>query len=195
MPVRERPIIFSVPMVLALLKRQKTQTRRLVKPQPDARSLKFGRCPYGEPGDRLWVRETWALMRGDDEEIRDWPRHRAIPTQDPGGGWRVWYRAGHIWESGFRSDQGFRWRSPIHMPRWAARLVLEIVSVHTERLSEISENGVRAEGFGSFMEFYDYFLQLNKKRVTDADNPWLWVVRFRVLDAAGEEEANRREDA
>lgn len=124
-------------------------------------------------------------MRGDDEEIRDWPRHRAIPTQDPGGGWRVWYRAGHVWDSGFRSDRGFRWRSPIHMPRWASRLLLEIVSVHVERLAEISECSVKAEGFRSFLEFYDFFLKLNRGRMTDADNSWLWVIRFRVSEVRG----------
>lgn len=154
--MRERPILFSAPMVRAILDGRKTQTRRVVKPAIPHRAnlLRIDdgaayfcdgdhpkhhaceeheyavRCPYGQPGDRLWVRETWGLA-GD------------MP-HDPG---YVEYRAdckdGRHNEVG---DAVQRWRPSIHMPRWASRISLEVTGVRVERLQEISDEDAIAEG-------------------------------------------------
>ncbi|NBD11804.1 hypothetical protein GTY96_22835 [Corallococcus sp. c25j21] len=159
--MRERPILFSGPMVRAILAGRKTVTRRLIKPQPtDVEFWLHGKpsnsrdglptmrdatgkgwaacgpftCPYGKPGDRLWVKETYALDR-----IHDPTRPSAVlPTllRDR------WYRAdGEQWVP-LRG----RWRPSIHMPRWASRLTLEVASVRVERLHDITEEDAQAEG-------------------------------------------------
>lgn len=149
----ERPILFSAPMVRALLAGTKTQTRRALKRQPWAScSIEEGhegetpfvysalhgagpgyeveesrtpcRCPYGQPGDRLWVRETWA-PHPDFPEMAA----RAVYRADP--------------ECKYDVD---RWRPSIHMPRRASRILLEITGVRVERLQDISEVDADAEG-------------------------------------------------
>lgn len=175
MTPRERPIIFSDPMVRAILAGRKTQTRRIIRPQPDPdsyvgwfdnivgrpASFAVGRpmssnvreisCPYGKAGYRLWVRETWHAcpLCGHD--------------QGPTRGRCISYRAGG-WArapSGAPDDGGERddasqptigdcsqrgWRSPIFMPRWASRITLEVTRVWPERLLDISEADAKAEG-------------------------------------------------
>lgn len=145
--MKERPILFSAPMVRAILDGAKTQTRRVVKLGAPPRGCRpwrlqgndnirfpvfvadadapgdFGaagsiKCPYGVPGDRLWVRETWY---GD--------------TLDG-----VVYRADID-----QLDEG-QWRPSIFMPRWASRITLEITDVRVQRLQDISEEDARAEG-------------------------------------------------
>lgn len=155
----DRPILFSAPMVRALLEGRKTQTRRAIKPQPRGRidpvvSFNHGRMeiafgpdmrdkdgapkwwrPLAQAGDRLWVRETCAI----------------VSTVDPGF---VLYRA-----DGYEAEcvrQGFdkpfppeseaRWRPSIHMPRWASRITLEVIDVRVEHLHDISEADAIAEG-------------------------------------------------
>ncbi len=145
---KERPILFSGPMVRALLDGSKTQTRRAMKPQPtefvggpgvtlrdgspaplvplDDSVEPYGReivCPYGQPGDRLWVREAHAI-----------------------DGKKVFFRAGHKESEGAGPRVDIRWRPSIHMPRWACRITLEIISVRVERLQDISEADALAEG-------------------------------------------------
>ena len=149
---KERPIIFSGPMVRAILEGRKTQTRRIVKPQPDENGLSFmpnapldwrddvhgdwnpwkGETPDGDtwrgrvqcwPGDRLWVRETW-------QEV-DWP-----PT-----GPRIVYRANN-------DADPAKWRPSIFMPRAMSRITLEVLSVRVELLQDISEEDASAEGAG-----------------------------------------------
>lgn len=155
--MKERPILFSAPMVRAILDGRKTQTRRIVKPQPDIvadggsvvgvftpEDQKYGRlgkalsCPYGQPGDRLWVRETW----------RDWSEsawHYAadgtvIPKQrDRDLAAFLAQRAPFTWES-------YSWRPSIHMPRAASRITLEIIEIRVERLQDVSEADALAEG-------------------------------------------------
>lgn len=137
--VRERPILFSGPMVRAILEGRKTQTRRVLKNPDDGVSttIEDGSplycddggfwhprpCPYGQPGDRLWVREAHQLSP-------DGPIYRATArehgTYEPGG-------AGP-------------WRPSIHMPRWASRITLEITDVRVERVQEITEDDAIAEG-------------------------------------------------
>lgn len=162
--MKERPILFSAPMVRAILAGTKTQTRRIVKPQPDEApgmdctrlrfKLKDGSecadiakestdvcimCPYGMPCDRLWVRETgWEPSEPSLRELRDgadtWPKYA--------------YDADGI--SDYEREDFKRWgwkrRPSIFMPRWASRITLEITDVRVERLQEISEADARAEG-------------------------------------------------
>jgi hypothetical protein len=146
--MKSRPIIFSGPMVRAIMDGRKTQTRRPIKPQPEKRmdfhwwyknkglqattdSIGIYRmCPYGVPGDRLWVRETWAVQHAYD----GW-KPRELMRSTP-----VIYMA--TWEG----PCGLLKRHSIHMPRWASRITLEILDVRVERVQEISEGGSRGEG-------------------------------------------------
>jgi hypothetical protein len=224
--VRERPILFSGPMVRAILAGRKTQTRRVVKPQPrrdgdgplmwrtspySAVGSFEGRvpdevlaqCPYGASGDRLWVRETWALLGDDDGS----PITLDGLQCSAGEAWRL-YRADtqptkyglDLLPGGAHFDG--RWRPSIHMPRWASRLSLEVLSVRVERLQEISEEDAKAEGVqpiaievahlgevcgGGALTAREQFGALwdtiNGDRAPWADNPWVWRVEFRRVEA------------
>ena len=186
----ERPILFSGPMVRAILEGRKSQTRRVVKPQPASHQGRIEwsyhnpgwwivqgdvsntwsrvRCHYGVPGDRLWVRETFNP---------DWTD-------------RVIYKAdgGSAVEAGWPREP--RWKPSIFMPRRACRLVLEVTGVRVERLQEISSTDAEAEGVQcqpmsakGFVDYYrDLWDRLNAKRAPWASNPWVWVVEFRRLD-------------
>jgi len=222
--VKERPILFSGPLVRAILEGRKTVTRRLVKPLPqyiggaggedDASNWGWetecgafvvmggdfkpyqgddyshvstsylANCPHGAPGDRLWVRETFAL----DEHFDEWS-----PRGTAGLGPNVWYRSdpGH---SELSTDDRGKWRPSIHMPRWASRIDLEIVSVRAERLQNITDEDVTREGIvwdegecppylgtiarARFAHLWD---SINAKRpgASWADNPWVWRIEFR----------------
>jgi hypothetical protein len=159
-------------MVRAILRDEnpKTQTRRALRKQPppgytrhcwfDAPTYGFTdepepaadwwtiRCPYGVPGDRLYTKETWALVLGDEDGIDDWTGR--IPDSHPGLGWQVWYRSGHPWANDHPDDRGFRWRPSIFMPRWASRITLEVTEVRVERLQAITEEDAVAEGMHAF---------------------------------------------
>ena len=177
---RERGIIFSGESVRAIFAGRKTTTRRVVKPRPtlvldakasvaafvDRRLTPMGerdvlvRCPYGAPGDQLWVRETW---RGGDDTLDT-----------------VNYRAD---ADGF--DQfALTWRSPIFMPRRFSRLTLEITSVRVERLQEITEEDVVREGLTERLSLRDGFADgwdsLNGKRAPWESDPWVWAIGFEV---------------
>ena len=187
----ERPILFSAPMVRALLDDTKTQTRRLVKPQPRRvdGGVPFGdgpawahaepgsalmRCPYGKRGDRLWVRETWAR---DDEDGT--LMYRADLGRDMNA---------DAWEQGrLEGVPRYRWRPSIHMPRAASRIALEVTGVRVERLHQISRGDAMAEGcpFANMQDgesprrWYEYLWRaINGPDSWDA-NPWVWVVEFR----------------
>src|SRR4051812_10208675 len=162
--VRERPILFSGPMVKALLAGTKTQTRRVMRPQPERDShglwtglgmggyfaehvfgpcaLKLGTpCPHGVPGDHLWVRETWqCYVVGKNDLLAPTPRPALCS---------IGYAATEDTRVGTASDfaryEG-PWRPSIFMPRWASRLTLEITDVRVQRLQEITEEDARAEG-------------------------------------------------
>ena len=157
---REKPILFSAPMVRAILDGSKSQTRRVVKlkshhtieerddgkPWPwmydgDRDADHWLPCPYGQPGDRLWVRETWGdCTKGAD--IMGGTKYDA-----------PWYRAdadaygllGHDGLGAVYSEE-IKWRPSIHMPRWASRITLDITGVRVERLQDISEADAQAEG-------------------------------------------------
>ena len=185
--VKERPILFSAPMVCAILEDKKTQTRRAVNPQPwlepdgalgwrskgDYIEWNNGRgdlSPYGVPGDRLWVRETW--------------HHEDASCFDPkcGQPTHIFYRVTEPY------PESIRWRPSIFMPRWASRITLEITDVRVQRVQEISYEDQLAEGFevghpaGPLHWFQGLFDFLNKKRgYSWASDPWVWVIEFRRI--------------
>jgi hypothetical protein len=223
--MKELGILFSAPMVRALLDGTKTQTRRACKPanehalsyvvgpgeeRSDLAAGWFGdeegdllfRCPYGKPGDRLWVRETWRHTAGSLGEAR------AI-TEDITSGtavdWRATYIENCIRDLGFTQDDAEMadsfetWRPSIHMPRWASRILLEITGVDVERLQDISEADAKSEGIdmqaartaissigmreiaGPVAEFSVLWDSVNGAGSWDT-NPWVWVVEFRRIE-------------
>ena len=182
---KEHPILFSAPMVRALLNGSKTQTRRVVKPTPEwigqsgvlsyrgRVGLPHALSPYGQPGDRLWVRETWMDLRGVEGAL---------------GG--AMYRA-----TFGNAPEGGKWRPSIHMPRWASRITLEITSVRVERLQDISEADALEEGITyndlpnnglaprrARTWYCSLWEQINGPGSWDA-NPWVWVIEFKRVGA------------
>lgn len=208
--VKERPILFSAPMVRAILEGRKTQTRRVVKPQPIDGNTKypgvypareymgpkmtgkwgaylgesgadFHVSPYGKPGDRLWVRETW-------QAVQSWQEYG------------VWFRdeidadGAAIEDVCYRADDPkpdeIGWRPSIFMPRRFSRITLEVTGVRVERLGEITEEDAIAEGSQPILEPPDGgsaphaegFRQLwNSIHGPGAwqSNPWVWVIEFK----------------
>ncbi len=192
----ERPILFSGPMVRAILDGRKTQTRRVMNtrgvPADEfwAKQEQRKRPAY-EVGDHLWVRETWRLS---GQYALYQPRELTTWAERTGA--TIAYRAD--------ADDGVApWRPSIHMPRWASRSTLEVTDVRVERLQDIGEIDARAEGIwyqcGSkeitrgYLScdesvLYDTALQafaglwdsLNAKRGYGWDtNPWVWVIEFK----------------
>lgn len=220
--VTERQILFSGPMVRALLDGSKTQTRRVVKPQPELlgergedcrvkigavshsgptrymldRLAEFG-CPYGVPGDRLWVRETWGCPPADHPLVKDGRKpqqgDRIVYAANPADAWQ--------WRGG-PGCSDFVWRPSIFMPRWASRIMLAITDVRVERVQDISVADARAEGISEYgHEFRDekwfpgddmyrnssspenyarLWDSINGKDAPWASNPWVWVIAFEV---------------
>lgn len=201
--MKERPILFSTPMVQAIFEGRKTQTRRIVKPQPlwigdpnilfkknSADPKGIINCKYGYHGDRLWVRETTEA----DEDTSDYvilSRYTADKKpvlysgcEDPAFNGTVAH-----W------DYTKKVRPSIHMPRWASRILLEITDIKVERIQDISEDDAKAEGIKSdppkhwyhtsnrktkFMQLWD---SISKKRGYGWEaNPWVWVIHFKVLE-------------
>jgi hypothetical protein len=230
--VSERPILFSGRMVRAILAGRKTQTRRVVNPQPpkDAALVRLhpvddtvpelaGKvtwfipeagdlwpcnredaiaCRYGQPGDRLWVREAFRLRADQDSKP---------PSQD-------WWKSGAWYEADGTSAQpsgcaggAGKLRPSIHMPRWASRITLDVTGVRIERLQDITPEDAKAEGVdvqecacdvcrmtstictadqGVYIEtFRELWDSVNGKRegCSWGDNPWLWVVEFPKWEA------------
>lgn len=233
--MKERQIIFSAPMVRAILEGRKTQTRRVVDarwqhfasacqlpesvdtergemtfPGRDSGSFLFHygiplrdgawqpvRCPYGQPGDRLWVREAFRLCADAD----------SIPPRETDAGYRVWYEAAAPHQPGFG-----KLRPGMFMPRWASRITLEIVSVRVERLQDMEgqapyegECDALAEGVNSIHHgdgcyyysafrdephpknwcdptdaFRELWESINGPGSWDA-NPWVWVIEFKAV--------------
>jgi len=190
--MKERPILFSGPMVKAILEGRKTQTRRVMKPQPEliedpwpllkykGSKMRFEQvtqehCPHGRRGDRLWVREAWSHDAPSLEECE-----KALEEKE----WRQlvygpYYRATEI------APETLKWKPSIHMPRWASRIDLMIKDVRVERLCDISEDDAMVEGVKiskdivfpyaySFAELWD---KINGEGEWNK-NPWVWVVEF-----------------
>ncbi len=173
--MKERGILFSAPMVRAILAGTKTQTRRVVKhrafgasdtPGYDwtfrnprtggcwndvshARMLEL--CPYGVIGDRLWVRETWQAWERVSHEYDEWePLDR---ERRAGATWAEWldeHRPPDSIEYRATSESQGPWTPAIHMPRWASRILLEVTGVRVERLQAITEADAKAEGVRPF---------------------------------------------
>lgn len=198
----DRPILFSGAMVRALLTGTKTQTRRVAKPvrHPDLGNvyapgaLVLERepqhvidraCPYGQPCDHLWVRETW--------------QHSNHPYGPYDEDCMVFYRADFLDDihgpDGEKSSEGrYRfWRPSIHMPRTASRITLEVTSVRVERLQSISAADAIAEGvnvhpdhhdkprasiYGPVQAYRDLWEQINGSGSWDVD-PWVWRLEFK----------------
>lgn len=209
---KEKPILFSGPMVRAILAGHKTQTRRIVKEyytthQIDLFNHKMQSgivCPYGSAGDRLWVRETWGLdaYTGD---LQLTIKYRA------GGGDYVTDRNGSDeWVPVYQKyidgcgldDKWDRWRPSIHMPRWASRITLEITGVRIESLQDITEHDALAEGAlhwwgnlspaeqervycgggGPIGAFHALWDSINIDRAPWESSPWVWVVEFKMVN-------------
>ena len=167
--MKSRPILFSAPMVRALLDGTKTQTRRVVKQQPDwfepgadwqygnghsglgwyvnnsdypEEGASFYHCPYGQVGDQLWVRETWYC---DDFRVLRGPYLKpddldVVDARETG---TLSYAADG--RNPYEADQP-TWKPSIHMPRWASRITLEITGVRVERLQDTTRGDCMAEG-------------------------------------------------
>lgn len=207
--MKARPILFNTPMVQALLAGRKTQTRRIVKPQSAILTDKMARafgirppiventsvviCPYGKVGDLLWVRESFwharsypmTLPSGESESGNSWA-YRLIhysadgkPKNTPNSHYPNALSNGAI----SAPDPYTDWlqRPSIHMPRWASRLTLEITNVRVERLQDISEADKQAEGATANMPFGTVWKKINTTEgIRWEDNPWVWVIEFKV---------------
>jgi len=212
--MNEKPILFSGEMVRAILSGRKTQTRRVVTPQPKndlswakrgekyastffaseyAMRGEIARCShYGQPGDRLWVRETWRCEERGEYGI-DGVHYQADDafivienTQEAADAWIDAKR------------EGDPWRPSIYMPRWASRITLDVVSVMVERVQLITGSDVYFEGVGvpyttnsgiakyqesQRAEFSKLWDSINAKRGFGWDvNPWVWVIEFKVVE-------------
>jgi hypothetical protein len=174
-------------MVRAILAGTKTQTRRAMKPQttsgphdiatvistPDSlAAFVRQRCPYGKPGERLWLRETFQRFTDDGETL-----YRADPKSLEA--MNQLKRDGCL--------EAF-WRPSIHMPRWASRITLEITGVRVERLQDISEADAIAEGVDALpmetrqstagLDYRALWESINGPGSWDA-NPWVWCIEFK----------------
>jgi hypothetical protein len=197
---KTRPILFSAPMVRALLDGSKTQTRRAVKARADWAMGKrcilqphelagevnqgdYSNCPYGKPGDRLWVREAWRTSKVADE---------LKPSQLVFGGCNpIWHEAQN--EVPFHPSDFGKLRPSIFMPRWASRITLEITGVRVERLHAINEVDAIAEGApwaacgspqdGSHKAGYAQLWESINGPGSWGLNPWVWVIEFKRVPA------------
>ena len=173
--MRETPILMSAPMVRAIMERRKSQTRRIVKGQMiwkhPSGEMDLSFCPYGGPGDRLWVRETFKL--------------RSV-------GFGTIYRADSPISRADVIDHAFGvWKPSIFMPKSAARIWLELTAVRVERLKEIEQNpnDILAEGYdpktnatrGDLSWYRELWETINGPGSWSA-NPWVWVLTFKRIE-------------
>lgn len=216
--MKERPILFSAPMVRAILAGTKTQTRRIVKPRPAHASGPGGirtstadwsdliACPYGQPGDRLWVKETFAAFG------RWETRFSATKGRDE---WRfvdMTIECGHKHSFDLPIVSGRRtagatpaWhiRPSLFMPRQASRILLEVTAVRVEQLARCSESDARAEGVviedrhmngrssgesapPAVRAYRELWEQINGAGTWD-DNPSVWVIEFKRAENTGDD--------
>ena len=218
--MRAHPLLMKGPLVRATLAGLKTQTRRPIKPQPDddivdveydaIAGLWLGntqedndlgytsswaaRCPMGQAGDRLWVRETWQHYQNSGQRAADFSEHQRFAAN-------CFYRAD---ESNPRTKPlSGKWRPSLLMPRWACRLVLPLVSVRVERVQDITEEDAKAEGVerisagpgwecwmgygpsSSCKTARDSFRSLWISIYGEASwdlNPWVWVAEWEEIE-------------
>jgi hypothetical protein len=214
--MKERGILFSAPMIPPILDGRKTQTRRIPNLRELQRSTTRGYdwtfrdrrarwqdvtnaqlmalCPYGGPGDRLWVRETWM----PDPPIDGWPGDISWQDDRRIDGVPEHYRkAKHCIFAASWDGPRLRWRPGIHMPRWACRIVLDVVTVRIERLHDITEDDAKAEGVkpfprrddgdcwddGTHRSAFEYLWGEINGWDSWKSNPWVWRVEFRKAAA------------
>ena len=184
--IKERPIIFSADSVKQIFAGAKTQTRRVMKPQPElclhdkAPSMWAKHCPYGAPGMRLWVREAfWAYRHEDSLHVFD----DAITCLL---GWQ--YTPDEF--DMLKQSKYWSHKSPIYLPRRYSRLTLEITNVRCERLKDISDADLASEGYKNseryenLEEFKITWDPLNFKRGFGWEtNPWVWVLEFKKVES------------
>lgn len=187
--VKERPILFSAPMVRAILDGSKTQTRRVLKnlnyrasmPEDEFTSL-LRTCPYGQIGDQLWVRETFCKVNDEEFGGKIWYDYRATPrySEIAPAGWH---------EESDPKDRRLKWKPSIHMPRLASRIQLGVTGVRVERLQDISRGDAMAEGcpFPNIARgqnpvrwYADLWTSINGAGSWEA-NPYVWIISFRRL--------------
>ena len=226
--MKERPILFSTEMVKAILEGRKTQTRRIVRKQPHGAGewvrqlaswlfpnvnpyIKL-KCPYGQPGDRLWVRETWRIVGWRDGEpfdieFKDGGKKRDVYLNESRAEDYAIECTDQCLAAGLKTDNddnfirpegGYptKWRPSIFMPREASRILLGVVDVRVERLRDITEEDVIAEGISlpNYAELAIKDVQYPEPSVIYADlwesingkgswdkNPWVWVITFKSL--------------
>lgn len=180
----EKPILFSAQMVRAILEGRKTQTRRVIKPQPEAdldpstvvaawdTGFIDEKCPYGETGDHLWIRENFWLDKKTGEML-------GYCAED---------------EEKYSNNKTVKKTHSIYMPRWASRITLEITDIRVERLQDITQADACAEGVllksweacDSFnttpeRQFCKLWKDINGPQSWD-ENPFVWVIEFKVLE-------------
>lgn len=199
-----RPILFNTEMVRAILEGKKTETRRLLKPQPTyspndgfswkgaaygtdlpptikGASYNFRRAAPYQPGDILYVRETWQYLYeldGNEQIIEGTGRYYYAATD------QIPFNT-YVDSSGI-SHEKTPWKPSIHMPKDAARIFLKVTDIRLEHLQDIDDNGVVAEG----LQIGDPFDELWNSTIKKADrdrygweaNPWVWVIKFKKLE-------------
>ena len=194
--MKETGLMFKAPLVRAILEGRKTQTRRGVKRLPlrvnrdanameiDVANIENGEfakrvpCPMGQPGDRIYVRETFVqgykvdpatgAPHDCDEEGND------IPMS-------TWYRAtdgGITWSDDDGWETNVPWKPAIHMPKALARIWLEVTGVRVETLGIISHEDALAEGVSSIEEYKALWININGAWLPET---WVWVVDFRMV--------------
>lgn len=218
--MKERPILFSEQRVRALLADRQRQTRRIMKsqlpgPAQDNHEGCYGidvlhnqqqgnrvtgmenlsfHCPFGQPGDRLWVRETWRGPLVSPTEVAHYQRQPAAFENSA----YCQYRADSGDWDGEPDNQHSGWQAGIHMPRWASRITLQITGVRVEKVQAISEQDIEAEGVQYTSHFLNSFFAAQTPGVAPQDtwrrawatqygdtswevNPWVWVIDFQRL--------------
>ena len=205
--INEKPILFSSEMVRAILDGRKTQTRRIVKPQPEPGKVKSPdiSCPYGTIKDRLWVRETFSYYRAFGEKLADNPPVIYRADEDNCGQFPVFLDNQIVYV-----NQRDLWKPSIYMPRKASRINLEITNIRVEKLQNITEEDAINEGVEIFppdSHCGELYKNYNKKEGGDKrkfifardsfkslwqsingpeswdKNPLVWAIEFKVLEA------------
>lgn len=206
--MKQRPIIFNTEMVRAILDGRKTQTRRPMNPQPKpdnetskggywfpcaafqsmvhvedfkdplCRGMASDACPICSVGDHLWVRETFQYGLCTKSGLAYKATHKPSNLDE---GW----------------NEVIKWKPSIHMPRWAARIILEVTDIRVERLQDISERDAWAEGFdgydddvtggkNGYSEFCEAWQSIYGEQSWQS-NHWVWVIEFKVISTTGGE--------
>lgn len=194
--MKEHPIIFSTVMVRAILEGRKTQTRRVVKERWVSlveEVLKINgkydlTIPYGQIGDRLWVRETWRIEK--ENPIRDLNTLAIIDYDNP----TIMYKADKL--PHIQEILKPYWKPSIFMPRWTSRITLEITDIRVEKLQDINRHDINQEGTpqniagklsyrnDGYQRLEDFRLlwdSINGKKYPWSSNPWVWVIEFKKL--------------